>query len=237
MNLRPIKKTRAYEQVVEQIKESIEKEKFLPGDRLPSEREMSEQLSISRSVIREAMSILQTSNIIDVRPGSGVFLKKNTKEQLLNKMNKVLIPGNLNLIALLEVRQGLEAQSAYLAAMRATETDIQEIHSALINLETAVADQKIAAIEDLDFHLAIGKASKNKVLIDLLNLISDSFLETLEETRSKLMEHNKVNVFINEHREIYNAIVAGEAEKARELMTLSIGNTIDFHQQLTVGKD
>lgn len=235
--MRPIKKTRAYEQVVEQIKESIEKEKFLPGDRLPSEREMSEQLSISRSVIREAMSILQTSNIIDVRPGSGVFLKKNTKEQLLNKMNKVLIPGNLNLIALLEVRQGLEAQSAYLAAMRATETDIQEIHSALINLETAVADQKIAAIEDLDFHLAIGKASKNKVLIDLLNLISDSFLETLEETRSKLMEHNKVNVFINEHREIYNAIVAGEAEKARELMTLSIGNTIDFHQQLTVGKD
>lgn len=231
--MKPIKKTRAYEQVVIQIKDSIEKGKFLPGERLPSEREMSELLSISRSVIREAMSILQTSNIIDIRPGSGVFLKTNTKEELLNKMNRVLLPDNLDLIGLLEVRQGLEAQSAYLAAMRANEKDIQEIHKALINLEKAVENQELAATEDLAFHLAIGKASKNKILNDLLNLISDSFLENLEETRSKLREHNKVSVFISEHRVIYDAIVAGEAEKARELMTISLKNTIDFHQQLT----
>jgi len=230
VQLRPIKKNRAYEDVIEQIIESVEIGDIAPGEKLPSERNLSEQLSISRSVIREALSILQTGNIIEVKPGIGAFLKQDDKETLLKNMKTVFTRNEIDIIQLLEVRQSLEAQAAYLAAKRATKSDLEDIHSALVWLEQAVENKNIGADEDLSFHLAIGRASHNAMIVDLLNLISDRFLEALKETRTELMKRNKVNIYMKEHRNIYNVIVEGDAEKASELMKLHMDNMIEFHQ-------
>ncbi|NEU30659.1 FadR family transcriptional regulator [bacterium LRH843] len=234
MNLKPIKKTRAYEQVIERILESIEQGSINPGDRLPSERELAEQLSASRSVIREAMSILQNNGIIDIRPGIGIFLMQDEKESVLNRMDKVINgnDGHNHLLELLEVRQGIEAQSAYLAAQYANEKDLKNIYTALVNLEGAVSHNLLAADEDLAFHLAVGHASKNDMIVELLQVISDRFLETLNKTRSELRKRNRVEEFIYEHRDIYNAIVDKDPEKARKLMTMSIENMKVFHKQI-----
>ncbi|MFD1707902.1 FadR/GntR family transcriptional regulator [Siminovitchia sediminis] len=231
MKLRPIKKTHAYELVIEQIIDSIESGLIRPGDRLPPERELSEQLSTSRSVIREAMRILQTTNVIEVKPGIGTFLKKDHKEKLLENMKRILIRSDAGFIQLSEVRQGLEGQAAYLAAKKASEQDLVEMHTALVRLETAVGNGELGADEDLEFHLTIARSSQNKMLVDLLHLISDKYLETLEETRRRLIQFNKVERFIKEHRDIYNSIADRNSELARELLNEHVENTIKFYRQ------
>src|SRR5699024_3522465 len=162
--------------------------------------------------------------------GIGAFLKQDDKETLLKNMKTVFTRNEIDIIQLLEVRQSLEAQAAYLAAKRATKSDLEDIHSALVWLEQAVENDNIGADEDLSFHLAIGRASHNAMIVDLLNLISDRFLEALKETRTELMKRNKVNIYMKEHRNIYNVIVEGDAEKASELMKLHMDNMIEFHQ-------
>lgn len=234
----PIKKTRAYETVIEQLHYSIEKGWYKPGDKLPSERELSEQLSISRNVVREALSILQTSRIIEVRPGIGAFLVDSDIDVILEQIMEVITDENseVQLIDLLELRQGIEAIAIYAATEKADENDLQEINNALSALEKEVSKGNLGAEEDLNFHMTIGKVSKNKMVIDILNLISEQILEALEETRNKLIEEKKVEQFIGDHRRIYEAIVSGDAIEARNLMWSKLQRTIDFHRELSEGK-
>lgn len=234
----PIKKTRAYETVIEQLRYSVEQGWYKPGDKLPSERELSEQLSISRNVVREALSILQTSRIIEVRPGIGAFLVDSDIDVILEQIMEVITDedSEVQLIDLLELRQGIEAIAIYAATEKADENDLQEINNALSALEKEVSNGNLGAEEDLDFHMTIGKVSKNKMVIDILNLISEQILEALEETRNKLIEEKKVEQFIGDHRRIYEAIVSGDAIEARNLMWSKLQRTIDFHRELSEGK-
>ncbi len=234
----PIKKTRAYETVIEQLRYSVEQGWYKPGDKLPSERELSEQLSISRNVVREALSILQTSRIIEVRPGIGAFLVDSDIDVILEQIMEVITDedSEVQLIDLLELRQGIEAIAIYAATEKADENDLQEINNALSALEKEVSNGNLGAEEDLNFHMTIGKVSKNKMVIDILNLISEQILEALEETRNKLIEEKKVEQFIGDHRRIYEAIVSGDAIEARNLMWSKLQRTIDFHRELSEGK-
>src|SRR5690625_2547590 len=121
----PIKKTRAYETVIEQLRYSVEQGWYKPGDKLPSERELSEQLSISRNVVREALSILQTSRIIEVRPGIGASLVDSDIDVILEQIMEVITDedSEVQLIDLLELRQGIEAIAIYAATEKADKND------------------------------------------------------------------------------------------------------------------
>jgi GntR family transcriptional repressor for pyruvate dehydrogenase complex len=231
-NLRPIQKSaRIYEQVIERIIESIEQGIVRPGERLPSERELAAQLLISRSVIREAMSVLNASGIIEGRQGIGLFLVNDDKQRVLKRIKRLVMKDDVHLVQLLEARQGIEVQAAYLAAQRADESSTKEIYNALIRLEQAVNSGLIGSDEDFEFHMAIARASQNEMIVDLLHFISDRFLQTLEKTRSELMKHNKAIDYLKEHHEMYNAIANGEAQRAQELMTKHIENIKNFYKQ------
>ncbi|WP_047152084.1 FadR/GntR family transcriptional regulator [Aneurinibacillus tyrosinisolvens] len=232
MKLNQIKKVRVYEQVIEQIKVSVEEGYIQPGDKLPSERELAVQLSVSRSVIREAMSVLNASGVLDIRPGIGVFLAEDEAQMLIQRMNGFLTKSSVNLMELLEVRQGLEGQAAYLAAERATEEDLEKLNKALKQLEKAAARGMVAANEDFAFHAAIVSASKNETIIDMIQLLSDRFLEGLNESRSQsLLTPHKAEKVIQEHYEIYQAIIERDSERAREMMLRHIQNVKDSYEQ------
>lgn len=219
MNLNQIKKTRVYEQVIEQIKLSIEAGEISPGDKLPSERELAVKLSISRSVVREAMSVLSAQGLLDIRPGIGVFLADDEEQQLIQGMNRILNKEQVDVSELLEVRQGLECQAAYLAAQRATDKDLQGIRDALLKLEKAVNENQVAAKEDFAFHAAIVRASKNILIIEMLALLSDRFIAALSKSRSQsLLKPNKAKQVVIEHYEIYEAIQSRDPERAHEMM-------------------
>ncbi|WML50792.1 FadR/GntR family transcriptional regulator [Neobacillus sp. PS3-12] len=219
MNFNEIKKTRVYEQVIEQIKGLMELGKLKGGDKLPSEREMAGMFNVSRSVIREAMSVLNAGGVLDIRPGIGVFIVDDEESTLIQRMDRALKKGNVSLQELLEVRQGLESQAAYLAAHRATPKDIERLEAAYHSLLEAVKKESVGAKEDFIFHEAIIKASKNEILMEMLRLLSDRLLVGILESRSNsLKQPQRIEDVLKEHKRIVEAISNRDADLAKKLM-------------------
>lgn len=219
MNFNQIKKTRVYEQVIEQIKQLLELGQLKSGDKLPSEREMAGMFNVSRSVIREAMSVLNASGVLYTRPGIGVFIVDDEESTLIQRMDRALNKDGVDLQELLEVRQGLESQAVYLAALRATPNDIKRIEDAYSSLLEAVKQERVAAQEDYAFHEAIIRASKNETLMEMMRLLSDRLLVGLKESRSKSMKQpRRTEYVLEEHKKIIDAIIEKDANLARKLM-------------------
>lgn len=219
MKLSPLKKVRFYENLIEQIKTSIEFGELKAGDKLPSERELAAALSISRAAVREAISALEFSGIVEIRPGVGVFLAGNSSEEILLKINNILERRGGHLVELLEMRQGVESQAAYLAASRAVDEQKRKVRRAYLDLEEAVEGGHIGSEEDFRFHLSVVDASGNQLLGQVIELVSGRFKDSLEESRKESLSiPGQSEKILLEHKEILEAIESGEAERARASM-------------------
>lgn len=217
MQLVPVEKKRIYHDIIEQIKIAIEKGELKPGDQLPSERKLAESLSVSRTTVKEAISVLDSAGIVTIKPGVGVFLRKSGMDDIVLDIN-VILGKKVNLVELLEFRQALEGNSAYYAAIRSTAEDHARLKSAFERLEGAVLANSLAAEEDYEFHLAICIASKNQLFKRVLYSVTDFFLEGLKESRSKSLMAGRAKIILEEHRKIYEAILSGDAPLARKEM-------------------
>ncbi|MFC1491196.1 FadR/GntR family transcriptional regulator, partial [Nitrospinota bacterium] len=129
--LRPVKRTRLYEDVVAQIEHLIRTKKLCPGDQLPSERELAATLGIGRASVREALRTLDSTGLIEVRSGQGAFLRNISVDPYLTSLREslsfLLDVRDETLLELWEVRQGLEEQVASLAAQRRTDEDVEKL--------------------------------------------------------------------------------------------------------------
>ncbi|WLR50348.1 FadR/GntR family transcriptional regulator [Bacillus tianshenii] len=219
MNLMPIKKKRVYQEIIAQIKAAIEANHFHPGDQLPSERNLSEQLAVSRTSVKEAISVLESAGIVEIKPGIGVFLRNRSSQDIVHQMNSILNQEGIDIAELMELRQAIEGESAYYAAIRSDESDKEEILQAYEKLEQAVANQKVAAVEDYEFHMAVSRAAKNTLVTKVMYLISDILLEHLAQYRThSLNTPGRTTKVLFEHKRIYHAISQGNAEEARQAM-------------------
>jgi len=219
MTFEPIKKKRVYQIVIERIKASVESGEIKPGEKLPSEREMAKLLNVSRSAIREALSVMESVGMLEIKTGIGVFLIEDQIDHLLDKINILLFDNGIQLVEVLEVRQGIESQAAFMAAERANELDLLKIKKALTKLEKSVEKGQIAAEEDYEFHLAVVQASNNQMMMRMINLIADYFIQGLHESRKEsLMIPGRSKEILNEHQQIYQAIVKQDSKKASEMM-------------------
>lgn len=211
--------------MIEQIKQSIQLGDLNAGDKLPSERELAAALSISRSAVREAISVLQSAGTVEIRPGIGVFLIEGKADDLILRINYILDQRSSHVLELLELRQGVESQAAHLAALRADDTAKHNILQSYMKLESAVSRNEVAADEDFQFHLAVVQASGNQMLNDVIRLISGNFKEGLVQSRKESLSiPGKTRIVLSEHKEIMEAIAAGDAEKARLTMWRHIEN-------------
>jgi GntR family transcriptional repressor for pyruvate dehydrogenase complex len=219
LNFSPIKKKRVYQIILEQIQSSIESRELKPGDRLPSEREMAELLTVSRNAVREAISVLESIGVVTILQGKGVFLKEDDHNKLLEKMKESAEDHSTKLIELLEVRQGIEGQAAYLAAIRRTNEDLYTIQSAYERLVESVHKEKIAASEDFDFHYCVVKASHNPLLMKAVELFSEMSIVGLNQSRIESMKiPGKSRVVLAEHHQIYQAIKNQDPVLAQQTM-------------------
>ncbi|WP_303450624.1 FadR/GntR family transcriptional regulator [Oceanobacillus profundus] len=216
--LKPIRRKRLYQDIIEQIQLLIRDNELKPGDKLPSEREMAENLSVSRTSVREAISVMESAGLVEVLQGKGVFLINDENTKLLNKLDKLLNSQGLNLIELIEVRQGLEGQAAYLAAIRRSETDLQKIKSAYIKMEKAYANDLVAAEEDYEFHISVVTAAKNPMLLKAVELFTDPFIQGVNILREKSIKSGKGQIILSEHFDIYKAIEEQDELKAQTAM-------------------
>jgi len=219
LELKPIKTRKIYEEIVEQIRELVARGELKPGDRLPSERDLVERLKVSRASIREALSALELMGLLEVRSGEGTFVRKLRSESVVAPLAWMLTMEKGTVLELLEIRKILEVQAVGMAAERAEAEDLRELSAALERLQDDLNSPTSDGSSDHRFHYAITRATKNKIMIRLMDTISDLMKYSLKTSRSKLYEGKYTPALLfQEHKKIYEAIMAKDIQGAKDFM-------------------
>ncbi|MFC4557803.1 FadR/GntR family transcriptional regulator [Virgibacillus kekensis] len=219
MDFLPVKKKRIYQEIIEQLKQKIEEGEICYGEKLPSERMLADKLSVSRTSVKEAFSVLESAGVVEIRQGSGVYLRKNSHEDMISRINAIIHGVAVDIVELMEFRLALERDAAYYAAERGSAEEMESIYAAFRNLESAVEKNNIAAEEDLAFHMTIARAAGNSVTERVMLMLSDQIREGLIESRARTLKiPDQSRIVLEEHRAIYEAIKNGNAIEARRAM-------------------
>jgi GntR family transcriptional repressor for pyruvate dehydrogenase complex len=211
-----VRTSRLYEQIVQQIEESIVKGDLKPGDQLPAERDLAQRFGVSRTAVREAVKALREKGLVEAYSGRGTFITDGTSQavrQSLDLMVKIGQADGTNHLA--EVRAILEPEIAALAALRIQEPELATMREAVAVMDRAGQDPEAYIEADLDFHLALAEGAANPLILSLL----DSIVGLLREQRLRIFrvpggpERGQFH-----HKRILEAIERHDAEKARQAM-------------------
>ncbi|PKR48636.1 FadR/GntR family transcriptional regulator [Thalassospira povalilytica] len=220
--IRPIETSGRRDAILEALTDFIVSSKLAPGDRLPPERELMAGLKVGRSSIREAIGHMQALGVVEIRRGSGTYLKRQVSEKTLFMPLSIATQRD-GLLQTLEVRRGLEVEASMLAAKRATAQDIDEMRAALDAMEAEHLEFGTAGEADLVFHLSIYKASGNPLFEQLLGQMREAFESFFAQPFNRPDFASSSFEF---HRMLFDAIVAGDTELARQ-HTLAILEVVE----------
>lgn len=211
------KREKLADQLYGQILEQIVSGNLGEGTKLPSENEICASFGVSRPVVREALRKLQSDGLVYARQGVGSFVKKRPPQGLIEFGGVNDVAG---LLRCFEARIAIEGATARMAAERASVRHHREIENALKTLEDRVAAGDIADKADLDFHMAIARASGNEIFLTILNslhgVMQKSMNVALNITRSGSADRAKR--VLAEHRQIYDAILGRDGDSAELMM-------------------
>jgi DNA-binding FadR family transcriptional regulator len=201
--------------VAEALLNKIRCDDLAPGTRLPSEQAMAQHFGVSRTVVREAIAVLKADGLLETRKGSGAFVRKPELAHAAtsDRLTEQSIQSLLNLI---EVRRGLESETAALAAVRRTPGQLAEIEHALRRIEEAVAAGSDGVEEDARFHLSIAEATGNPYWMRFVEMFAQPIRSAVKVTRANEARREDFSrQVLAEHEKIVSAIAAGDAELAR----------------------
>ncbi|WP_286926858.1 MULTISPECIES: FadR/GntR family transcriptional regulator [Lysinibacillus] len=226
MELRKIKPKKIYEEVSEILYEKIRAGVLKPGDRLDSVEQLAEQLQVSRSAIREALSALKAMGLIEIKQGSGTFVKSIQPSQLDFPLSTAILTNKQDVAHLLEVRKIIEVGAAASAAIHRTDEDIQAMIQILDEMKRVQGDGELGEKVDFQFHAAISKASQNPMLATILDQVSGLMIETMKETRRIWLYSKKTTSeqLYDEHMQIFLAIKQQNEELAKHAMASHLSN-------------
>lgn len=188
-----------------------------PGTRLPPERQLSVTLGVGRSAVREALAALEILGIVDVRPGSGTYLRGTASDLLPQTLRWGLLIGRRSTDDLLDVRSGLEIYSARLAGSRADSDDISRLADSLARMRAADADLAAFARADAAFHDALARAAGNDALVDLLHVVR-SLLQVYADRA--VHDADAARLAIAEHDAVFRAVEAKDEDAAASAMAV-----------------
>lgn len=213
-------KRKAYQVIIDEIKAYCLNKNLKPGDKLPTERELASRFNVSRTSVREALRKLEIKGIIEIKQGSGSFIRTTEFPQLGEELSSTILNVEKKLVyEMLELRRVLEVECAFLAAQRATSSDLEQIRQALEMMEKANDNVEIGLEADLAFHLQIVRASHNTIFLQLIETLSGHMKDTIRATRKqRLSDPSRMQDTIDEHKQIFVAIASGQADLAKQLM-------------------
>lgn len=201
-HLKPVDNRRLYHQIADQIRAFIDKGNFAPGARLPPERDLAQQLGVSRPSVREALIALEIEGSVEVRMGAGVYVcnRAQRKPQALAAMGE-------SPLELMQARSVLEGTVALLACAKATPEGLQVLRQALDNMRTATAQNHSPLAHDRQFHMAIVAMTGNAVLE---RMVGELFDERHSPLSSRLSAHAESSqtwaTALQEHEAIVRAL-------------------------------
>lgn len=213
----PIKRSRLSEQVFERIKEVIKNGTYKPGEKLPNERDLAEQLQVSRASVREALLTLSNMGLIEskVGIGGGTYVKELTVEGIIDPFSEMLGSGDRIILEMIDFRLVIETEYARIAAKCRTEEDLHAINESLKLMEEEIERGGIGLQGDNDFHRAVAMATHNSVFLKMLK-VSKSLLSKTRETTLSIQGQPKLSVY--DHRIIYEAIKESNPDEAAKRM-------------------
>jgi GntR family transcriptional repressor for pyruvate dehydrogenase complex len=213
---RAVKTSRLYEQIVQQVEESILKGQLKPGDQLPAERDLAQRFGVSRTAVREAVKALREKGLVEAYTGRGTFVTNGKSQAMRQSLDLIIkISQQEGSLHLAELRRILEPEIAALAAPRIEEQLLSTMREAVAAMDRNV-DEREAYIEaDLDFHLALAEAADNPLILALI----DSIVGLLREQRSRIFEvDGGPGRGQFHHKQILKAIERRDPDAAREAM-------------------
>ncbi|MEI2263977.1 FCD domain-containing protein [Erwinia sp. CGal63] len=214
---------RPYQEVGEMLQRFIREQRYAAGDRLPAERELAAMLQVSRTLVREALIMLELEGWIEVRRGAGIFVMQNAKAPASSPHCNAAGP-----FELLQARQLLESNIAGFAALQATPEDILKMRQALQLEECELASGAVNDSEngDREFHLAIAQATHNSMLVELFKQ-SWQWRENnamWRQLHRHLRDSHYRKAWLEDHKKILVALIKKDAAAARRAMWQHLEN-------------
>jgi DNA-binding FadR family transcriptional regulator len=205
------------EQVARALLDIIEEQGLKPGNTLPSEARLTEEFGVSRHVVREALRYLEARGIISVVNGKGATVRAFSDEVIRDYFRSAVRFQQQRLMELLEVRRGIEIQSAFLAAQRRTDDDLAQLAEALAAMGRHLYDAAAYVTEDARLHLLIARASHNTLLYHLIGSIREPLQDSIRAgySRSSIAEIMSLPTI---HAAIVSAIERGDGRGATRAM-------------------
>ena len=218
-----------YEEVVTELYRIIDEEKINPGDRLPPERELTEELGISRNVLREAFHVLESRGIIVSRQGSGRYLRQLPKSEALHSKQQT-ISRNLERCSLLEayeVRQVLEVKAGERIIRNADDADIQELRQTYDRLVERFQNSG-STVGEFEIHRLYARKTGSRFMEETLGLVLAAIQDMMSTTFHDVMITHTTEDELLQHRAIIDAIQRRDTEEAQRLMNEHLQMTIDM---------
>jgi GntR family transcriptional repressor for pyruvate dehydrogenase complex len=217
-----IEPRRLYRQVASQLRALIDSGEFPAGARLPTERELAEQLHVSRPTVREALIALEVEGLVEVRMGSGIYVKA------LDATRNGVGDAALGPFDIIRARALVEAELAAVAARSHTPALLKRLRAALKAMEDDIARGVMPIRGDREFHLGLAEASGNAALLRVVTELFDERNNPLFEQLGRHFENAKSwRQAVAEHRAVVRAVAAGDASAAKKAMQHHLQNSHD----------
>jgi GntR family transcriptional regulator, transcriptional repressor for pyruvate dehydrogenase complex len=218
---------RVSDRVATKLLDMIAHGELTPGQRLPGERQLAEQMGVSRVSVRAALQQLKTQGFLTAVQGGGtrVLSTAGDMDPALSEMIRVKFD---NLYDLAEIRVILESWAARRAAMNATPEQVAEIGRTVMAMAQP-SRGKLRATDDVDFHIAIGKAAGSPIYMHILSVIRDTLTQMLEFHRHELFDRSEDKTVLAQHRAIHRAIDRRDPEAAAAAMTAHLNWVLEHY--------
>lgn len=219
----PIKITKVYEQVIEQIKDMIADGTLKKGDKLPSERELVETLKVSRTSIREALRSMENIGLVECKQGEGNFIRKNIENSLYEPLSIMFMLQDSNKSQeIVELRLAIEVETAELAARKINFKELEELRL-IVNEMKVNEDEDVSLSLDKEFHHKLAQAAHNILILNIMNAVSSLVDAYIKDARRKIItiKGNK-EILAVQHENIYKALAENNSEYAAIAMKVHI---------------
>jgi GntR family transcriptional regulator, transcriptional repressor for pyruvate dehydrogenase complex len=214
-------------EIVESLAASIRDGQIRAGDKLPTEAEIMVRFDVSRTVVRESLSRLQASGLVETRHGIGTFVLP-PQEAGNFRIAAADFSTVADVISVLELRISLETEAAGLAAQRRSTANLQALEAALLAFRDSINQDSDAVPPDFEFHMEVARATGNRHFADLMTYLGTMIIPRTRVNTAQNAPEGRMNYLQRvhaEHESIYNAIRNQDAEAARAAMRTHLSNS------------
>lgn len=220
--------------ISDEIKKAIANKQYFCGDKLPSERELSEQFGVSRVTVRDALNTLQTNGLISTKKGrnAGAYVVKPTADPIIENFQNLIRYDMIDISHLLDARLYIEPKAAEVAAQKHTPSDISAIKRLLDDAEKNLSvSWRKARLINVSFHSEIAKITNNKIIIYITESITQAYSFSIIYKTDYILNDEIIYRFINEHRDILDKIKCNDSQGAFTLTKNHLLQTLDTYSK------